>query len=190
MMTDAVRLEKFLEKYKFTAPVSAPVRGRLSESRKRVLKTTLKEVKEYSVWYALVLLVLLKARNIGIRFSFTAAKIVTIIGSITASGIIISGAYAAVKYYRINFPETVIENKIEVTGANEGASAITNESTVQDSSAVLEQGKSPAYDIYLYNGKKYYGVILSRGSSYVINTSSGKITIPLKQIKMIKRAGK
>ena len=192
MMTDAARIEKIFEKYKFTAPIPAPMRGVLAESRKKVLKATLKELKKYSAWYALVLLVLLKGRNIGIRFSFTAAKAVALLGSIVASGMIISGAYVAVKYYQVYFSDKMIENKSETieSGNNAaGQSGFAVEEKLQSSTPEKEQTNSPAYEIYLYNGKKYNGVILSRGKSYVINTPSGKITIPLKQIKMIKRAG-
>ncbi|MBN2401075.1 MAG: hypothetical protein JXN64_01625 [Spirochaetes bacterium] len=181
-MTETASLERLLEKYKFTSPVSASMREMLPESRNRVLKSTLKELKTHSLWYALVLLILLKARNNGIKFSFTAAKFFAGTALIIASGMIISGTYAAVKYYKPYFDSVLFEKK------NKSAEAVKEVTGNNGSLVKKESGNALVYDILLYSGKKYRGVIKSRGKSYVVSTTNGRVTIPAKQIKMIKRA--
>jgi hypothetical protein len=190
-MTETARLEGLLEKFKFTSPVSAPMRKSLLKSRARVLKSTLKELDDYSVWYALVLLILLKARSLGIKFSFISAKVFATAALIIASGAVIGGAYAAVQYYKPYLDSIFVEKKndaIESTDEVINDDKIAAKENIQDTAPVPEKESAPTSEIFLYNGKKYVGVIKSRGKSYIVNTSKGQVTIPAKQIKMIKRA--
>jgi hypothetical protein len=190
-MTETARLEGLLEKYKFILPVPAAMRKRLLKSRARVLKSTLKELDDYSIWYAIVLIILLKARSYGFKFSFAVAKIFATTALIIASGVVISGAYAAVQYYKPYFDSIFIEKKNEVVESANGFIEDENSTpieNIQETASKLKQENAPAYEIFLYNGKKYHGIIQSRGKSYIVSTSKGQVTIPATQIKMIKRA--
>jgi hypothetical protein len=188
-MTEAAILEKIFDKYKFSAPVPATARERLVESRERVFRSALKELGVYSVWYAVILSVFFKLRNIGIKSSILAAKAVTIVGSIVVAGIIVSGTYAAYKYFYFGSAPVEENQKNNTEKIINSSESIPPEDAIQKPDIKQTQIKSigPLSEVQLYNGRIYRGVILSRGITYIINTSDGQITIPAKQIRMIKR---
>jgi hypothetical protein len=187
VMTETARLEVLLDKYKFTSPVSEALRKRLMKSRARVLKSTLKEVGAYSLWFGFVLFILLKLRNIGFKFAITIANIAAITATVLASGAVVSGAYFVIKQYQGSINTVSIEEKSDAFD-----SAKNTDNALSDTREQLplpkDQEKAPIYEIFLYNGKKYIGSIESRGMTYKISTSSGQVSIPAKQIKLIRRA--
>jgi hypothetical protein len=186
-MTETARLEVLLEKYKFTSPVSAALRKRLIKSRARVLKLTLKEVGAYSVWFGFVLFIILKLRKIGFKFAITIANIAAITATVLATGAVVSGAYVIIKQYQENISAVSIEEKSKSNDSlNDADNALIE--TQKEVGSFREQEKSPIYEIFLYNGKKFLGSIESRGTTYKVNTSKGQVSIPAKQIKLIRRA--
>jgi hypothetical protein len=193
-MTETAQLEGLLEKFKFTSPVSASVRKRLIKSRARVLKFTLKEVGAYSVWFGLVLFIILKLRKIGFKFAITFANIAAITAVLVASGAVAAGAYVVVKQYQDNISAIPISEKSETFNfTNDADNALFETQETQKEVTVPKdlpkvQEKAPTYEIFLYSGKKYVGSIESRGVSYNVNTSNGQVSIPANQIKLIKRA--
>jgi hypothetical protein len=193
-MTETAQLEGLLEKFKFTSPVSAPVRKRLIKSRARILKSTLKEVGAYSAWFGLVLFIILKLRKIGFKFAITFANIAAITATLLASGAVVAGAYVAVKQYQDIISAVPVTEKSEaVDSANDADNSFIEKQEKQDKVVThmdvpKQEEKSPIYEILLYNGKQYVGSIESRGASYKVNTSNGQVSIPANQIKLIKRA--
>ena len=196
-MTETARLEGLLEKFKFTSPVSAPVRKLLIKSRARVLKSTLKEVGAYSVWFGLVLFIILKLRKIGFKFAITFANVAAITAVLVASGAVAAGAYVAVKQYQeknisaVTVPSNEESETFDFTNDVNDALIETQEAQKEDADTKVlpkVQEKAPIYEIFLYSGKKYVGSIESRGAFYKVNTSQGQVSIPAKQIKVIKRA--
>jgi hypothetical protein len=186
-MTETAKLELLLEKYKFISPVPESARMGLIKSRTRVLKSTLKELGVYSLWFGLVLFILLKLRKIGFKFAITIANIAAITATLVASAAVAGGAYVAVKQYTGN--ASVISQEVKsaaVESANEAENAAVESQGKDGLSKKLE--KAPVYEIFLYNGKKYLGSIESRGATYRVNTSGGQVTIPANQIKLIRRA--
>jgi hypothetical protein len=189
-MTEAARLEKLFEKYKYTAPVNDAGRERLIESRERVFKSALKELELYSVWYAVILSVFFKLRNIGIKSSIAAAKAITVVSAITAGAIIAGGAITAYKYVyadSVAVEKNKINNTENINISNESFPLENDAIQKTDEKQTQIQSSGPLSEIQLYNGRIYRGIILSRGNSYVIHTSKGRITIPAKQIKTIRR---
>jgi hypothetical protein len=189
-MTETARLEGLLEKFKFTSPVSAPVRKLLMKSRARILKSTLKEVGAYSAWFGLVLFIILKLRKIGFKFAITLANVAAITGILLASGAVLSAAYVVIKQYQNNTSAVSVTEKSEaIDSANDADNAFIETQKEQEKASIpKKQGKAPIYEIFLYNGKQYLGSIESRGASYKVNTSNGQVSIPVNQIKLIKRA--
>jgi hypothetical protein len=193
-MTETAQLEGLLEKFKFTSPISAPVRKRLIKSRARVLKSTLKEVGAYSAWFGLVLFIILKLRKIGFKFAITFANVAAITAIVLASGAVVSAAYVVVKQYQDNTRTVSVTEKSEaIDSANDADNAFIETQKEQEEASIprdilKKQEKAPIYEILLYSGKKYLGSIESRGASYKVNTSNGQVSIPAKQIKVIKRA--
>ncbi len=190
-MTEAARLEKLFERYKFTYPITDASRERLVESRERVFRSTLKELGIYSAWYAVILYIFFKLRGIGIKSSILAAKAVTVAASVLVACIVAGGTYAVYKYVYVYSAAIEKNNEIIDTAGTD----IPDNGVAPDEDSIQKQSEKqtqiqtngPISEIRLYNGKIYRGVILSRGKSYVINTSQGRITIPAKNIRVIKR---
>ncbi len=188
-MTETAKLEILLEKFRFTAPVSVSARRMLLKSRARVLKSVLKEVGAYSIWFGLVLFIILKLRKLGFKFAVTMANVAAVTATMIASAAVVGGTYIAVKQYLADIsPVSSEEEKSEAVDLTDEADNAVKD-TQKEIAPRKEQEQSLKYEILLYNGRKYFGSIESRGAVYKVNTSAGRVTIPAKQIKLIRRAG-
>jgi hypothetical protein len=191
MTAEAARLEKLIEKYKFTKPIPDSAREKLIKSRSRVFKSALKEVGEYSIWFALIVYFFFKLRSIGLGSSIAAAKIAAVVSAVVAAAVIASGSYATYRYLVIPDSGTQKQEEINQNTDNSGNTFPPVEENISEPESgkqVQNRSNDPVYEIRLYNGRVYRGVILSRGKSYVVSTPGGQVVIPSKQIRIIRRA--
>ncbi|MFH0977215.1 MAG: hypothetical protein V1874_15655 [Spirochaetota bacterium] len=187
MTTETARLEKLFEKFKFVNPIPEPARKMMLKSRARVLRATLKKVGAYSIWFSLLLFIIFRLRKIGLKFAVSFANAAAITATVLTTGAAAGGIYVIVKQYTAPDIPVIVEETVDsITEENNPLTELQDKKI----EPAKEQVKAPVYEIILYSGKKYYGSIKSRGKAYILNTANGTISVPAKQIKMIKRVEK
>jgi hypothetical protein len=178
MIKDAVSLQKICERFKFTEIIPLPVQKTVIASRSRILKSSLKKINKYSIWYGLAIFILLKVRLFGIKPSIAICKFAAITIFAFSAGGITTGTYLAIQHFRAYTAPSVNDKS---------ASQII---VPQNSIPAQNHVRGQKNKITLYNGRVYEGIILSRGEYYIIMTSEGNRTIPSNQISLIERINK
>ncbi len=183
-MNEAAQLNALLEKYRFAEPIPKDVRRIILKSRKRVLKTCLKKVNNYSIFFGVVLFFYFLARSLKLNIGFSAVKIFAVAANIVAAGVISVSVYAAVKYTSLvnnvfNIYEKTLQQNLKPDIKSDDKDKTEDKTTGNPGGVKVE--------ILLYNGKIYRGVIISRGYNYIVNTGNGNIAIQSTQIKNIRK---
>jgi hypothetical protein len=80
-MIEIKLLNRLLEKYKFANSLPVEIQRFAAESRVRILKSSLKAVGDYSVFYGLVIKIYFRARKYGFRPSLALSKAMIIFAS-------------------------------------------------------------------------------------------------------------
>jgi hypothetical protein len=178
MTKETISFMKICDRFKFTDTIPESVQTVVSASRSRALKATLKKINNYSLWFGIVIFILLKARHFGFKPSLLICKITVGALCFFSAGGAATGTYLTIHHFTQKTP--------------------TSETSVipTNSSAANKSGKKQIFDaeplnrITLYNGRVYEGVIVSRNETYRIKTAQGLIDIPSAQISLIERIGK
>ncbi len=104
-------LNKLLDKYAFSEQINYKARQHLVKSKKTVLRKTLKEVSNYSIFFSIVITVYYFLSRTGLKASLFTCKII-------ATGLIITTGTAAISgttYSAIKIIRSISEEKTEST---------------------------------------------------------------------------
>ncbi|MBN2159821.1 MAG: hypothetical protein JW807_10530 [Spirochaetes bacterium] len=158
---ETLLIEKLLEKYRLTRPISPKDRDAIISSKRKILKRVLKTVGAFSALYGLYLSLYFAVKKAGIGVILKTLLTCALAGSLAYGG------YRAVKAVRVS--------RLEQPSGREAI-------TLEDIRARYKW----VDQIILYNGKIIRGAIISRGASYEILTTRGIVQVPRNQIKMVK----
>ncbi len=175
MINNTDSLTRVLDKYKFTAPLDSAQRSRALSSRKTTLKKILKLRGEYSLIFALAVLLDFILRKGGIRLGMLQVKIVLAAGIAASTGSTVAAVYYAEKHFskpvHKQTTEIIEQQKEEVR---------TIPVAVKTSSPVYMIGVQPittdrqsGIESAYVTGKIIHHLAMSEGESSVAGMQSG-----------------
>lgn len=186
MRKETELVEKIFEKYKFLDLIPEKARMHLVKSRSNSLKKCLKKVNDYPFWFSFVLFFFFLMRDFGFKASIVFSKWIALVASLLIAASTAGGGYFAVQIYKNSItaeearPENKIINQREINNRDSAFEKSENKNV-----EIRSQVSGPLVEIVLYSGKKYRGVIKSRGSVIVIETENGEVTIPANKLRII-----
>lgn len=162
---DIIRLERLLDRFKFTQPVPVEIKSSMSASKKPVLVRVLKTAGSFSVIYGIYISI-----SFFVKKAIVGITIAKIIMSATITTSIIYGCYKIIPYIQSQLKTGVapVEDSLK---------------PVPEEKIYRQPGEKEL--IILYDGRTIKGMVASRGDIYRILTAGGMITVPKNKIRKI-----